>query len=78
MAPRTSTHIGREVAEASRAKTGKQRRGYPSALIATAKQIERLQAKRRTLRKALRHVEADIKHEKKMLRAMAGAEEREL
>lgn len=75
---KTSTHIGREVAEASRATTGKQRRGYPSALIASAQQLERLKAKRRKLKKDLRHIEADIKHEKKMLRAMAGAEEGEL
>jgi len=42
-------------------------------LVATAKKVERLEARRRQLRRELRRVEAAIKHEKKFLRALAGA-----
>lgn len=41
-------------------------------LVATAKKIERLQARRRALRKELKRIERDIKHEKKFLKALAG------
>lgn len=78
MAKRHSTRIGLEAAEASRASTGKQRRGYPNALVATARGIERLYTKKRKLNAELRRVVASIKHEKKLLKAMAGAEERDL
>jgi hypothetical protein len=44
-----------------------------SELVLTAKRLERLQARRRKLRAELRRVEADIKHDRKMLRALAGA-----
>lgn len=70
--------IGLEVAEASRTTTGKQRRSFPNELVQTARTIEKLMAKRRALKKQLRHIETDIKHEKRMLKALAGAEEGEI
>lgn len=71
--------IGLEVAEASRATTGKQRRSFPNELVQTARHIEKLMGKgRRKLKKELRHIETDIKHEKRMLKALAGAEEGDL
>jgi hypothetical protein len=51
--------------------TGAPRR--TNELVATAKKLERLQAKRRALRRALKRIEADIRHEKKFLRALPGA-----
>jgi hypothetical protein len=65
-----------EVAEASRPRPSKQRRGFPSELVATARSLERLLARRRKLAKELRRVEREIKHERKMLKALAGVEEK--
>lgn len=69
--------IADEAAEASRAKTGKRTRAYPATLIAEARELERNMAKRRRLRRQLREVEANIRHGKKMLKALAGAESQE-
>jgi len=47
--------------------------GTTNLVIEEARRLERLQAKRRKLRRELRRVEQDIKHSRKMLRAFAGA-----
>jgi len=43
-------------------------------LVESARRLERLRNKARQLRRELKRVEADIRHEKKMLRGLAGAE----
>jgi multidrug resistance efflux pump len=44
---------------------------YEQELLTAARAVARLQAKRRSLRKRLKEVEAELRHEKKMLRAVA-------
>jgi hypothetical protein len=65
--------IAHEVAEASRATTGRKPRD-PRELVATARTLERLLARRRKLRRELRLLDGLIKHERKMLKALAGVE----
>jgi hypothetical protein len=67
--------LRQEIGEASRKDAGKQtRRGYSNELVATARKLEKLLAKRRKQRRELRRLEEDIRHERKMLKALAGAE----
>jgi predicted phage-related endonuclease len=77
MAKRPLT-LAEEVANASRVLTNELEAkqatpGRTNELVATAKRLERLQAKRRKVRAELRRIDADIRHEKKFLRALAGA-----
>jgi len=72
-----TVRIAREVAEASRAATGKHPRGYPSTLVAEARDLERNIARRRKLRRELRALDLTIRHNRKMLKALAGAEQGE-
>ena len=44
---------------------------YETELLAAARAVARLQAKRRTLKRQLKQVAAELRHEKKMLRALA-------
>lgn len=44
---------------------------YEVELLAAARAVARLQAKRRQLRKQLKQVAADLRHEQKILRAIA-------
>lgn len=74
-----SQRLGREVAEASvvlsndlPAKAGRSRH-QTGAIIDEAKRLQRLQTQRRQLRKKLKAIEADIRHSKQMLRALAGS-----
>jgi hypothetical protein len=70
---KTARRIALEVAEASRKETGT-RRGYnPNALIGTVRKLERLRQQRRQLRRRLRLLDEQIRHEKRMLKAIAGA-----
>lgn len=70
---RTGAHrLAREVAEASRATTGKQVPRNQNELILTARKLERLLAKRRRLRRDIRRVDADIRAERRNLKALAG------
>ena len=46
-----------------------------SPVIDEARRLERLLAKRRKLRRDLRTVDADIKHSRRMLKALAGVHE---
>lgn len=48
---------------------------HEDELIARARELQRLQTKRRRLRRNLRAVEADIKHVRKMLKAIKAASE---
>lgn len=64
--------IGHEIAAADH-KGGK--RGYPSTLIATARELERELGKRRKLRRELRTAEKRIRQLRKELKALAGAEQ---
>jgi hypothetical protein len=43
---------------------------YEQEMLNGARAVARLQAKRRTLRRKLREVEQELRHEKKMLRAL--------
>lgn len=72
---KTRPTLVQEVAEASRVCTSEfvQARRDTSDIVASAKRLQRLQTKRARLRKELRQLEQDIKHERKMLRAIAGA-----
>jgi len=70
---RRNQSLHAEIAEASRATTGKQRTHSANGIVASARSLERLLSKRRKLRRDLRLLEADIKHERKMLKALAGA-----
>ena len=45
------------------------------AIIEEAKRLQRLQTQRRQLRARLKAIEADIRHSKQMLRALAGGAE---
>ncbi len=76
MAP--THHHRREVAEASIAIANglpvrTNRNGRSDMLIDTAKRLQRLQTRRAKLRKELKTVDADIRHAKKTLRALAQA-----
>ena len=66
--------IAHEVAEASRALQSEivQTRST-NELLATARTLARLQVRRARLRKELKRLDKAIKHEQKMLRAVAGA-----
>jgi phage gp16-like protein len=65
--------LAHEVAEATRAKAGRARQQKsPNELVATARMLERLLAKRRRLRRDLRAVERAITHERRNLRVLAG------
>lgn len=65
-------HISHEVAEASRAAAAKFTSAkYTDVLVQTAKQLERLQARRRRLRKDLKQVEESIRCAKRELRMLA-------
>jgi len=64
--------IAHEVAEASRAKVQGTKPRDPRELVATARTLERWLAKRRKVRKELRFIDQQIKHERKMLKALAG------
>lgn len=44
---------------------------YEQELLNSARAVARLQAKRRSLRRKLKQVDADLRHEKKMLRGIA-------
>jgi hypothetical protein len=44
---------------------------YENELLTAARAVARLQAKRRSLRRRLREVEAALRHERRMLRALA-------
>lgn len=44
---------------------------YEQALLTAARKVATLQAKRRRYRKLLKEIDADLRHEKKMLRALA-------
>lgn len=66
--------LAQEIGEASRKHIQGKRRGYPNELVATARKLERLLAERRKKRRELRRVDEDIRHERKMLKALAGAE----
>lgn len=67
--------IARDVAEASRvtheARTRKPRVSNTDVLVDIARQLERLQAKRRKMRRELRNVELDIKRVKREMKALA-------
>jgi seryl-tRNA synthetase len=70
--------LSREVGEASKALTNDLPARFVStkhtdALIQSAKKIQRMQNRRNALRRELRKLEQDIRHEKKMLKAMAAA-----
>jgi septal ring factor EnvC (AmiA/AmiB activator) len=69
------SRVSREIAEASRVRDGAHTRRprvkHTDVLVDTARQLERLQAKRRRLRKELREIETNIKHAKRELRALA-------
>ena len=43
-----------------------------AAIIDEAKRLQRLQTKRAALRRQLRQIDADIRHSRQMLRALAG------
>jgi len=60
-----------EVAEASRAKTGRQAM-QPNELVATARTLERLLQRRRKLRVELRRLDREVKAERRNLKALAG------
>lgn len=45
---------------------------YEQELLTAARNVARLQAKRRRYRKLLREIDADLRHERKMLKAIAG------
>ena len=66
--------IAHEVAEASRATVQGHKPRDPRELVATARTLERLLARRRKLRRELRLLDSQIKHERKMLKALAGVE----
>jgi hypothetical protein len=66
--------IAHEVAEASRATVQGSKPRDPRELVATARTLERLLARRRKLRREVRQLDAQIKHERKFLKALAGAE----
>lgn len=44
---------------------------YEQALLTAARKVATLQAKRRRYRKLLKEIDVDLRHEKKMLRALA-------
>jgi|GEM_PF-4273635 len=74
-----SNAIHLEVANAARvlenelpAKQARPRR--TNEVVDCARRLERLRVKARRLRRELKSLETDIRHEKKMLRALAGAE----
>jgi hypothetical protein len=76
-AMKTKPTLAQEVANASRvlqndleAKQQRTPRDY-SIVVEEARRLERLQARRRKLRRDLRAIEADIRHSKKMLKAFA-------
>lgn len=48
---------------------------YEQELLTAARKVARLQVRRRTLRKAIKQVDADLRHERKMLRALANRDE---
>ena len=66
--------IAHEVAEATRATVQGSKPRDPRELVATARELERLLAKRRKVRKELRHLEGLIRHSRKFLKALAGME----
>jgi uncharacterized protein YlxW (UPF0749 family) len=75
---RQNNRLAIEVANADRVLTNEleAKQSTPARtneLVATARKLEKLQAKRRKLRAELRSVEKDIKHEKRFLKALAGA-----
>lgn len=53
-------------------KTSKRIPHSNAAIIDEAKRLQRLQTRRKALRRQLRQVEADIRHSRQMLRALAG------
>jgi predicted nucleic acid-binding Zn-ribbon protein len=71
-------NLAHEVANASRVdileSEFRQAKRDTNDVVNSARRLARLQAKRVKLRRELRAVEADIKHERKMLRALAGAD----
>lgn len=69
----TLTKLSREIAEASRADKDARHASttHTDVLVATAKMLERLQSKRRKLRKALKQIEGDIRLTKREVKALA-------
>lgn len=66
-----ANRIAREVAEASRTKSGRKIKvSHADTLVDCARTLERLMAKRRKLRRELKSVTGDITHVKKEMRAM--------
>ena len=70
---RRSQALHHEVAEAYRAKAGKQRTHSTGGIVASARALARLLTKHGRARRELRLLESDIRHEWKMLKALAGA-----
>lgn len=66
--------IAHEVGEAYRATVQGRKPRDPRELVATARNLERLLARRRKLRRELRLLDGQVKHERKMLKALAGVE----
>jgi len=48
---------------------------YEQELLTAARAVARLQARRRTLKKQLKQVAAELRHEQKMLKALASRDE---
>jgi hypothetical protein len=73
MAKRQAHRLAMDVAEASRKTAGTTTKYNPNTLIGTVRRLEKLRAQRRVLRRRLKQLEEHIRHEQKMLKALAGA-----
>jgi hypothetical protein len=78
MAKRQAHRLALDVAEASRKTDGKRTSYNPNQLIGTVRHLEKLRAQRRALRRRLKALDVNIRHEQKMLKALAGASMGEL